>query len=232
MQALEYLIVEILIQVYGFISFDSFYWWYASGCGVFFFAKSPSQVTSYIQKLLFGIWTVNVYIQVNTALLHHLKYSTVLKNYDKKLWLYEELPSSVVQMLCEPSIYLAQRQVFEFTGSYRPISILCNFAKLFQQSLYEQISTDVTQFIAEALNKRSQVDVIHTDFTKTFNFINHFVLLSKSNIPGFSVYLHQLMSSSLIQWFSYFWYGYQSKSCFPLGFHKDLASVHYCLIFI
>ncbi|KYB24594.1 hypothetical protein TcasGA2_TC030943 [Tribolium castaneum] len=105
--------------------------------------------------------------------------------------------------------------------NYRPISILCNFSKIFESILYSYIYKSVknlisphqhgfmenrstitnlatlTQFISEALNRRSQVDVIYTDFQKAFDQIDHYILLSKLNTFGFSDSLVSLIKSYL-----------------------------------
>lgn len=87
--------------------------------------------------------------------------------------------------------------------NYRPITILCNFSKLFESVLYNILFSHVksqicfnqhgflagrstvtnlaciTQFIAEALDEGGQVDVIYTDFSKAFDTLDHGILLQK-----------------------------------------------------
>lgn len=105
--------------------------------------------------------------------------------------------------------------------NYRPITIICNFAKVFEISLYDgiynnirgQISSyqhgfvksrstvtnlfSVTQFISEAIDAGKQVDVIYTDFSKAFDRLDHGILLHKLKLFGFSDLLISLLSSFL-----------------------------------
>ena len=52
-----------------------------------------------------------------------------------------------------------------------------------------------TQFISEAIDQRSQVDVIYTDFSKAFDKIDHNILLRKLESYGFSDALINLFKS-------------------------------------
>ena len=94
--------------------------------------------------------------------------------------------------------------------NYRPISLLCNFAKILEillsnhilQHMSKYLSTcqhgftngrstvtNLVQFtsnISYALNNRSQVDVIYLDFTKAFDKVPHATLLGKLKRYGFS----------------------------------------------
>lgn len=105
--------------------------------------------------------------------------------------------------------------------NYRPISILCNFAKLFEMLLYDRIYLSVKcylstnqhgfmngrstttnliqfgQYVSQALDNKQQVDVIYTDFSKAFDVICHAVLLHKLKNFGFSDNLISLFSSYL-----------------------------------
>ena len=98
----------------------------------------------------------------------------------------------------------------ECIENYRPVSILCNFAKCFEILLHEVIVFQVknkiscyqhgfvkgrsttsnlfciTQFIAEALDEKCHVDVIYTDFSKAFDRLDHSILLNQLNIAGLS----------------------------------------------
>lgn len=105
--------------------------------------------------------------------------------------------------------------------NYRPISILCNFAKTFEAVLYDRIYNSVkciispeqhgfmhkrstttnlacfTQYVSQSIDKRGQVDVIYTDFQKAFDQIDHYVLIEKLSRIGFSSKLILLMRSYL-----------------------------------
>lgn len=105
--------------------------------------------------------------------------------------------------------------------NYRPISLLCNFAKTFESILYHHIYSAVKshisphqhgfmekrstvsnlacfkQFVAEVIDDGGQVDVIYTDFQKAFDQIDHFALLQKLKSFGFSEALLSLFSSYL-----------------------------------
>mgnify|MGYP005983777977 FL=1 len=106
--------------------------------------------------------------------------------------------------------------------NYRPISLLCNFAKVLETILHKRIYTSVkqsispfqhgfmkkrstttnlmcfTQDVSEILDDNGQVDVIFTDFQKAFDQIDHFILLKKLRLMGFSNSMVQLFSSYLI----------------------------------
>lgn len=103
--------------------------------------------------------------------------------------------------------------------NYRPISILSNFAKIFEQVLYDCIYNSVriylspiqhgfisgrstitnlvtmTQYLSEHLDNRGQVDVIYTDLSRAFDTISHSILLAKLNTFGFSTSFILLMKS-------------------------------------
>lgn len=105
--------------------------------------------------------------------------------------------------------------------NYRPISILNNFAKVFEMALYGRIFPQVkrfissrqhgffegrstvsnliysTQYISSVLDNRGQVDVIYTDFSKAFDRIGHDIILGKLSRFGFSELLLSFFSSYL-----------------------------------
>ncbi|EFA13487.1 putative RNA-directed DNA polymerase from transposon BS-like Protein [Tribolium castaneum] len=105
--------------------------------------------------------------------------------------------------------------------NYRPISILCNFSKVFESIIYDRIFSSVkrfispsqhgfvekrstvthlacfTQFISDALDRKGQVDVIYMDFKKAFDQIDHHLLLLKLDQYGFSGSLLSLIKSYL-----------------------------------
>lgn len=104
---------------------------------------------------------------------------------------------------------------------YRPISIICNFCKVFEmlleQRIYNHIHDSVTprqhgfmkgrstvsnlcvitQDIAENIDSRTQTDVIYTDLTKAFDRLDHGILLQKLSAFGLSDQLVMLFRSYL-----------------------------------
>jgi Reverse transcriptase (RNA-dependent DNA polymerase) len=102
-------------------------------------------------------------------------------------------------------------------SNYRPISILNVMNKIFERIMHNKIfqkvhniinvkqhgffpkrSTltnllDFTSFLLQATSKGSQVDCIYTDFSKAFDKVDHFILLTKLARLGFS--------SLLLKWF-------------------------------
>ena len=105
--------------------------------------------------------------------------------------------------------------------NYRPISILSNFAKIFESVIYSSIYpcvknllsvkqhgfirgrstisnlTCITQYLSNCLDNNLQVDVIYTDISKAFDRINHINLLCKLHQFGFSTPLLSLFTSYL-----------------------------------
>lgn len=95
-------------------------------------------------------------------------------------------------------------------SNYRPISILPNFAKVFEMTLYTNIYPYIQQklspfqhgfmehrstvsnllsfsdYVSSALDKQVQVDVVYTDFSKAFDRISHQIILNKLSMCGFS----------------------------------------------
>lgn len=121
--------------------------------------------------------------------------------------------------------------------NYRGISILSNFAKVFEASVYTYIYSDIknsisiyqhgfmekrstvsnlaclTQYISESLDNRGQVDVVYTDFSKAFDRIDHNLLIEKLNCIGFSNLLLNFMISYLKNRYQYVQYnGFKSKN--------------------
>ena len=105
--------------------------------------------------------------------------------------------------------------------NYRPITIICNFAKVFEITLHTTLSSHVqgqiicnqhgfvpgrstetnltcmTQFISKELDSSKQVDVIYTDFSKAFDRLDHGTLLEKLGKFGLSVAQLDFFSSYL-----------------------------------
>lgn len=106
-------------------------------------------------------------------------------------------------------------------SNYRPVAIICNFAKLFEHVLKGQVENFsasrssprqhgfvkgrstitnlvcMTQYIAESIDKRGQVDVIYADISKAFDRLDHQILLRKLHFFGFSNSLVLLFKSYL-----------------------------------
>jgi hypothetical protein len=129
---------------------------------------------------------------------------------------------------CFPSKWKVARVVPIFKSghrnniaNYRPISILNNFAKVFERIIYSSIFRQVRHVISDkqhgflpgrstttnlmvltnelssVLDKGGQMDVIYMDFTKAFDTVSHAVLLEKLNKIGFNMNLIKLMKSYL-----------------------------------
>lgn len=106
--------------------------------------------------------------------------------------------------------------------NYRPIALICNFAKVFEILLHDVIFNHVknsispsqhgffkkrstttnlsmfTQYVSDAMDSKCQIDVVYTDFSKAFDKLDHEILLSKLQSFGFSDLLIQLLSTYLI----------------------------------
>ena len=94
--------------------------------------------------------------------------------------------------------------------NYREITIICNFAKVFQFTLNVPLTkhvqnqivinqhgfvssrstetnlTCLTLYVSEKLDDNKQVDVIYTDFSKAFDHLDHGILLQKLDKLGLS----------------------------------------------
>lgn len=105
--------------------------------------------------------------------------------------------------------------------NYRPISIVCAISKIFEvvifERLYNEISGKLTlsqhgflpkkstftnlitfsQYIHDAINNKSQVDVIYTDMEKAFDRVRHCVILKALGEMDVSPYLIFLLQSYL-----------------------------------
>lgn len=106
--------------------------------------------------------------------------------------------------------------------NFRPISIISNFSKVFEIVLYNRLynhvcrqispfqhgfmkgrSTvtnliNITQFIAESIDKQTQTDVIYTDFSKAFDKLDHNILIKRLIEFGLSLPLISLFKSYLL----------------------------------
>lgn len=119
--------------------------------------------------------------------------------------------------------------------NHRPIAILCNFSKVFEILIHSILSYHVknvivpeqhgfmegrstvtnlvckSQFLSEVLDRRGQVDVIYTDFSKAFDRLDHGLLLRKLDNTGFSGSLIAMIKSYLTGRSQYVQcHGYQS----------------------
>lgn len=105
--------------------------------------------------------------------------------------------------------------------NFRPISLISNFAKIFEISVYSFVFASVknyiaseqhgfvanrstssnltyfTQFISNILDSRGQVDVAYTDFSKAFDRVSHGVLCAKLKLFNFSPDFVAFISSYL-----------------------------------
>lgn len=120
--------------------------------------------------------------------------------------------------------------------NYRPIAILCNFAKIFEQYLYNYICKNIepyissrqhgfvtgrstvtnlacyTQYVSQVIDNQGQVDTIYTDFSRAFDTIDHGILLDKLHHFGFAPSLILLMASYLRDRTNFVFYnGFRSK---------------------
>lgn len=105
--------------------------------------------------------------------------------------------------------------------NYRPVTIISNFSKCLEMALYGALAFQVggrispnqhgfirgrstttnllsiTQFIADSIDTKSQVDVVYTDFSKAFDRLDHGILLYHLDRIGFSANLLMLFESYL-----------------------------------
>ena len=121
--------------------------------------------------------------------------------------------------------------------NYRPITIICNFGKIFEiilhSTIYSHVSDAISsdqhgvmkgrstvsnlvckaQFLCESLDRGNQVDVIYTDFSKAFNRLDHSTLISKLDNFSFSYPLLRLIQSYLLNRHQFVQYrGYKCAS--------------------
>lgn len=121
--------------------------------------------------------------------------------------------------------------------NYRPITILSNFAKLFEIVVYNRIYFSVkniisdtqhgfmslrstatnlaiiTQYISNSLDVQRQVDVIYTDISKAFDRIDHEILIQKINGFGLNKNSVQFIRSYLTnRKYAVFYNGCQSNA--------------------
>jgi hypothetical protein len=78
----------------------------------------------------------------------------------------------------------SRRRLFKFS-----------FAKILCMSVLDTNLVCITDYIANAFDNNTQVDVIYTDVSKAFDKLNHNILLSKLNAFGFSPSLLSLLKS-------------------------------------
>lgn len=127
----------------------------------------------------------------------------------------------------------------DIVSNYRPIALIPNFAKVFEMCIYDQIYSVAkvylspkqhgfmqnrstftnlalfSQYTAEALDSKSQVDVVYTDFSKAFDRLDHATLIKKLILFGFSESLVNLLISYLRNRQQFVCYsGHQSRTFF------------------
>lgn len=107
--------------------------------------------------------------------------------------------------------------------NYRPISIVCAVSKIFEVIIYDMLFNEVSnritscqhgflpkkstmtnlisfcQYVHEALNSKSQVDVIFMDMEKAFDRVRHCIILRALNDLEVPTYLVNLIQSYLNQ---------------------------------
>lgn len=126
--------------------------------------------------------------------------------------------------------------------NYRPICIISNISKIFEVLLSKIIYNHVniylsdnqhgfrkgkstatnlcnfTQYVSKALDEKSEVHVIYTDFSKAFDCVNFDILLDKLDCFGLSTVLLRVISSYLKQRNNFVEInGVESKSFTPLS---------------
>lgn len=125
--------------------------------------------------------------------------------------------------------------------NYRPISLICSFAKVFELAMHgpiyhhilNQISTaqhgfvkgrstvtnlcSFTHLVSEALDNRHQVDVVYTDFSKAFDLVPHDLIINKMGSFGLAPSLVRVFESYLSNRRSYVEYrGYKSNEYYTM----------------
>nr|AEM44817.1 unknown [Pectinophora gossypiella] len=124
--------------------------------------------------------------------------------------------------------------------NYRPISILCALAKIFEKLVHNEVYPVLspliipeqhgfvkrrstvsnlllyTDFLFENLDRGIQVDAIYTDFQKAFDKVDHKLLLEKIAYNG--------IRGNLLRWFSSYVCN-RSQRVVVNGFHSDLIHV-------
>lgn len=105
--------------------------------------------------------------------------------------------------------------------NYRPISIVCAISKVFEKIIFDRLFSEISgkittyqhgffpkrstftnlmtfcQYIHEAINNKSQIDVIYTDMEKAFDRVRHCVILNALSEMDVSSYLIYLIKSYL-----------------------------------
>lgn len=124
--------------------------------------------------------------------------------------------------------------------NYRPISVISNFAKIFEKSILKILTSafstivaptqhgciskrstatnllTITYYINEALQSSTQVDAIYTDFSKAFYKVDHFLLFTKLMNLQLPPNLVKTLISYLTNHQSYVQYsGFSSPSLTP-----------------
>ncbi|WP_165351398.1 reverse transcriptase domain-containing protein, partial [Enterobacter cloacae complex sp. 2DZ2F20B] len=120
--------------------------------------------------------------------------------------------------------------------NYGSISLLSNFAKIFEAIIFKQLYSQVaaviserqhgfmhgrstvtnlfctTQFISNAIGSGLQTDVIYLDFSKAFDRLDHGILFHKLDVLGFGPQLIRFFMSYLYNRQQYVHcFGYNSR---------------------
>ena len=122
--------------------------------------------------------------------------------------------------------------------NYRPIAIISNFAKIFEQMIYKSITNNVRPYISQnqhgflpgkstTINLITitqsiceQVDVVYTEFSSAFDAVDHGILLRKLSSFGLTRSFISLVESYLSDRVNYVTYN-GSKSKQHQVFRKD-----------
>ena len=165
-------------------------------------------------KLSTGIDGIPIFIikgccSIFAPVLMHIFNLSLTQGYFPELWKF----SAVVPIFKSGDSTLV--------NNYRPVSLLCGFAKVFEKVVHKRIyfylSPMISEvqhgflkgrsvesnlcsflnFVAPIVSSRGQVDAIYFDMSKAFDRVNHDLLLQKLALHGFSPHVCAWFSSYL-----------------------------------